>query len=144
MSISKSRPVGFYILAALIFFQAVSGLFGGGALVLDPTGSTLQMPLSLLKGSPFSNYLIPGIILFLVLGIFPSIVFYGLLRGKEWSGLGSVLVSLALIIWIGVEVAMVGYQSEPPLQLIYGLVGIALIILTQLKSVKAALRQKNH
>ena len=82
----KSRPIALYLLAGLMLFQALSGLFGGGALILDPTGHSLQIPLSLLEGSPFSNYLLPGIILFVVLGIFPSILFYGLIRKKDGRG----------------------------------------------------------
>lgn len=143
MNLSKSRSISFYILTFLIFFQAVSGLFGGGALVLDPTGSTLKMPLSLLDGSPFSDYLIPGMILFVVLGVFPAVVFYCLVRGEKWSWLGAVIVSVALIVWIGTEIAMVGYHSEPPLQLIYGLVGIALLVLTQLPVVRKELQLKS-
>lgn len=142
MNIPKSSSFSFYILSALILFQAASGLYGGGALILDPTGSSLQMPLSLLEGSPFNDYLIPGMILFVVLGIFPSIVFYGLLRKKVWAWLGAVLVGVALIIWIGTEIVMVGYHAEPPLQLVYGLVGIILFILTQMPSLQSELKSK--
>jgi hypothetical protein len=76
-----------YILMALILFQGISGLFGGIALIIDPTGELLQMPLSMLDGSPFDTFLIPGIILFLILGIFPMIVFYGLWKMTNWAAL---------------------------------------------------------
>lgn len=62
------------ILIAGLVFQGLSGLYGGGALVRDPTGVLLQMPPSLLEGSPFVTYCIPGLILFTVLGIGPLIV----------------------------------------------------------------------
>lgn len=142
MNTFKSGSTGFYILLALILFQGVSGLFGGASLVWDPTGKILQMPPNLLDGSPFDTYMIPGAILFLVLGVFPLIVLYGLIRRKAWAWLGAVLVSIALITWIGVEIAMVGYHTEPPLQLIYGMVGILLLILTQLPSVQIILKPK--
>lgn len=142
MNKNKSRPISVYILMAFILFQGISGLFGGTTLVLDPTGELLQMPLSLLKGSPFDTYLIPGAILLLVLGVFPIIVLYGLVKRTAWAWTGTVLVSAALIIWIGVEVAMIGYHSEPPLQLIYGSFGILLLILTQLPSVQIVLKSK--
>lgn len=140
MNTPKSRSYSFYLLAALILFQGVSGLFGGASLVWDPTGEALQMPLSLLDGSPFDTYLIPGIILLLGLGVFPLIVLYGLARKIAWAWAGAVLVSAALIIWIGVEIAMIGYHSEPPLQLIYGSVGILLLVLTQMPSVQIAIK----
>ena len=134
MDTRKRVPFSFYILEVLIFFQAISGLFGGGALILDPTGSLLQMPLDLLATSPFSDYFIPGIILFWVLGVFPSVVFYGLLRRKRWAWLGTVLIGAALIIWIVVEIVMIGYHSRPPLQLVYGSVGLLILLLASLQS----------
>lgn len=132
---TQSKGAGFYLLVLLIFFQAASGLYGGGALVIDPTGGSLALPLSLLDGAPFDNYLVPGLILFSVLGVFPGIVCYGLMRRQPWAWLGSVLVSIALMGWIGVEILMVGYQADPPLQLIYGSVGVVLLILSLRRSV---------
>jgi len=130
MSKAESRSLSFYLLMGLLFFQGISGLYGGGALVLDPSGGILQMPLNLLEGSPFTSYLIPGVILFVVLGIGPMMVLYGLYQQKGWGWPGSVLISIALIVWIGVEVLMVGYHADPPLQLVYGLLGILLLGLT--------------
>lgn len=120
----------FYILMALILFQGLSGLFGGGALILDPSGAILQMPISMLEGSAFKTFLVPGIILFAVLGIFPAIIFFGLLRRKKWAWTGAKFIGPALLAWLGVEIAMIGYHSEPPLQMIYGVVGVALVMLT--------------
>lgn len=130
----------FYILMVLILFQGISGIFGGGALILDPSGAILHMPLSMLKGSAFETFLVPGIILFAVLGIFPVIVSYGLWRRKRWAWKGAKFIGPALLVWIAVEIASVGYHSEPPLQLLYGLVGVALLVLSLLSSVRYELR----
>ena len=132
----KSRPLTFYILIGLMTFQGLSGLFGGIMLVLDPSGNSLNMPIDLLKNSPFANYLIPGIILLLILGVLPLTVMNGLWKKQKWSWYGSLFVSLALLIWIFVEVLMIGYQAEPPLQLVYGIAGILLLIFTLMPSVK--------
>ena len=43
------------------------------------------MPLSMLEGSPFKDYLIPGLILLVVLGLFPLVVLYGLVRRRRWG-----------------------------------------------------------
>lgn len=133
----------FYILMALILFQGISGIFGGGALILDPGGAILQMPLSMLEGSPFETFLVPGIILFLVLGIFPATIFFGLWRRKRWAWMGAMFIGPALLAWIGVEIAIVGYHSEPPLQLVYGLVGLALFMLTLMPSVRYKFRSES-
>jgi hypothetical protein len=54
---------------ALLLFNGVAACFGGWMLMKYPDGSGLGMPLDLLKYSPFGNFLIPGIILFVVNGL---------------------------------------------------------------------------
>src|SRR6056297_1716236 len=130
------KSYSLYFLMILMLFQGLSGLFGGIALVIDPSGELLQMPLSMLTGSPFNTFLIPGIILLIILGIFPMVIFYGLWKRTNWAWSGALMVSAALIIWIGVEIWMIGYHSEPPLQLIYGLLGLILLVLVMLSSVR--------
>jgi len=96
----------------------------------------MQIPINWLENSPFSNYFIPGVILLIVLGCFPLVVFYGLLRKTRYSLFASFSIAVALIIWIIVEILIIGYQTQPPLQLIYGAVGILLLIVTLLPSVR--------
>jgi len=136
MTQREARPTLIYLLLALIFFQGVSGIFGGIGLVLDPSGRALQIPLKWLAGSPFGNYLIPGIILLLVLGIYPLVVFYGLFRRLPWSWPAALLLGIALLIWIGVEILVIGYQPQPPLQLIYGVVGGLILVVALLPVVR--------
>jgi hypothetical protein len=116
------------VLTTLLFFQAISGVTGGALLIIDPSGELISLPLSFLEKSPFNNYLIPGLILFSALGIFPVIVLFGFLNFKNWSSMASIGIGVLLIIWIFVEILMIGYKSEPPLQLIYGIVGILITI----------------
>ena len=124
------------ILITFIIIQAISGLAGGIELISDPTGASLRIPQEWLTNSPFKDYLIPGIILFTVLGIFPAIVSIGLWKEKYWGWLGSLLLGFALLIWIIVEIIIIGYQSNPPLQLIYGILCIVILLLTNLPRVK--------
>lgn len=127
----NTRSLSLYVLMFLVLFQGISGVSGGGTLMLDPSGSTIQLPLKLLSGTPFHTYLIPGFILLTVLGIFPLIVLYGLWNLQGWSITGALLVGVFLIIWILVEITMVGYISQPPLQLIYGIIGVVILLLVQ-------------
>jgi hypothetical protein len=123
------RPKILYFLMTLIIFQGLSGLIGGVGLVIDPTGKSLQIPIEWLDHSFFNNYLIPGLILLIALGFYPIVVFYGLLKNLNWSWFGTLILGIALLIWIGVEILVIGYQAKPPLQLIYGLVGLLILIL---------------
>lgn len=57
----------------LLLVNGIGAVYGGFQLITDPTGSSMQMPLSFLRHSPFQNYLVPGIILIMVNGVFSFI-----------------------------------------------------------------------
>ncbi len=136
MGNNESRPVSVYILVLLMLFQGLSGFLGGTGLILDPTGESLQIPVDWLDDSPFDDYFIPGLILLAILGFFPLVVVFGLWKQFRWSWFGALVIGVALIIWIGVEVLVIGYQPQPPLQFIYGSVGLIILILVLLPSVQ--------
>jgi hypothetical protein len=122
---THKKPVALYVLAFLMFFQAVSGLYGGISLVADPTGGLLKMGPDLLGKSPFGNFLVPGLILALVLGVVPLLLVYPLLAQPRWSWADklniysdrhwawtySLFTGLAIIIWIDVQIYMIGYSQ---------------------------------
>lgn len=137
MQTQQSRPITVYLLMAALLFQGLSGVVGGIGLVSDPSGGSLGFPVSWLDGSPFTDYLIPGLVLLIMLGIIPLIVLYGLWKRLYWGWLGALLVGVALIIWIGVEILIIGYQPQPPLQLIYGILGLIIVILALLPGVRS-------
>ena len=132
----RTRPLSVYLLMVTILLQGLSGVVGGIGLVSDPTGGNIQIPVSWLEGSPFNNYLIPGLILLSVLGVFPLIVLYGLWKRLSWSWMAALFVGLALVLWIVVEILIIGYHPQPPLQLIYGLLGIGILVLVLLPSLR--------
>lgn len=70
LSLKSHKPVAWYFLIILLFIQGVMALLGGYKLIKDPSGSLIGMPITMLAHSPFSNFLIPGIVLF-SLGCFP-------------------------------------------------------------------------
>jgi hypothetical protein len=121
------RPAGrrrhglVWILLVLLVLQGVGGIFGGAALVLSPSGDLLQMPTSYLDGSPFSDYLIPGLLLLTVLGVFPLVVAAGLWRRRPWAWFGAFAIGCALVIFEIVEYAMIG---SDPQQAVWGSIGV--------------------
>ena len=132
MSKELPRPKIDYILLIAVIFQGLSGLFGGIGLIIDPSGKMLNIPIEWLQGSPFNNYLLPGIILFTILGVFPIIVLIWLLKRNYKGWIGSVVLGVALLIWIFTEIIIIGYQTTPPLQLIYGILGLIILILSSI------------
>lgn len=105
------------------------GAIGGGlALMIGPRGEVIPLPLSALTGSPFSTYFIPGAILFAILGVVPLVAAVLTVRRSRVAPLFAVVVGAALIVWITVEIAIVGYSNEPPLQALYLGFGVAIAV----------------
>ena len=134
------KPFLLYVLVFLVFFLAFSGLTGGFALTLWSSGDVLQMPLSMLENTPFNNFLIPGLILLLVLGVFPTLLGYAMLKEPKWDWANklnvykqyhflwsySLYLGLILILWINIQIFMIG--GGHILQFIYGILGTLIVI----------------
>lgn len=133
----------------LLFFLGLSAIGGGSALIISPSGKLLGgLPLSILQNSPFTNFLIPGIILFAVLGLFPTLLIFALrkktassfaehfnfFKDMHWAWSFSVYVAFALIIWIQVETIFV--QAVGWLQTLYMLYAIPMIFVALLPQVR--------
>ena len=83
---------------ALCLFSGISALFGGAVLVARPDGTILGIPVSVLAHSPFHDFLIPGLVLFTVIGFgttgaawlqarrAPNAAFASLLAGVALAG----------------------------------------------------------
>jgi len=87
-------------------FLGIGALFGGGALILAPDGHLLGMPTKLLAGSPFPNFLVPGIILFTFVGLAPLLAAAITVRRLALAPIAAVVVGLTLIGWVSVEMVV--------------------------------------
>lgn len=130
---TQRRPPAVWALLALLLLQGLGGLGGGISLVLGPKGEIMHMPVSYLEGSPFSDYLVPGLILMLVLGVFPLVALIGLWLRRLWAWYASFAVGCGLMIWILVEVTIIPYDL---LQVIFGVVGALIAVVTLLAPVR--------
>ncbi len=142
-----SRPGAVWFLIVLLVLLAVGAFIGGGAFMLAPDGHLIQMPISHLEKSPFVDFLIPGILLFTFLGIYPLAVAYSLwklpawrwpdrlnpFKRIHWSWAGSLAAGVIVIIWITVEVLWVPFGLVHILFFVWGAV---LLILTLLPAVR--------
>lgn len=114
------------IAIGLLLFLAIGAICGGLALILGPRGEILPLPLSLLLGSPFTSYLVPGTILFVVLGLGPLGVAILAWRKSPTAPALTLFVGSTLIVWIVAEIIIVGYSNEPPLQAAYFGLGVVI------------------
>lgn len=137
------------ILVILLLFLGIGALGGGLGLIISPSGRLMGgLPLSVLQNSPFRDFLIPGIILFLVLGLSPCLIALALIRkpanrlaeyfnffkDMHWAWSFSIYVAFALIIWIQVETVFVRGTSW--LQTFYMLYAIPVIFVALLPQIR--------
>ena len=120
-----SAPNRLLYLASSILQILIGGsaLFGGYNLLTIPDGSSLDMPLSLLAESPFTDYYVPGLLLFIGIGLFHiggAVVSWVRFR---YAGQCAFILGFILLFWIIIQIAMIGYASL--LQPIYFILGLA-------------------
>ncbi len=150
------RTIARNLLVTLLLFLGTSAIGGGALLIISPSGKLIGgLPVSILEHLPFTNFLIPGIILFLILGLFPCIVSFSLIKkpvnrfaeyfnffkDMYWAWSFSIYIAFALIIWIQVETIFV--QGVGWLQTFYMLYAIPIILVALLPQVRSAFKKRN-
>lgn len=109
----------------LLLFNGIGAIYGGWLFVIDPSGEKIGMSLSYLQDSPFTNYFIPGIILFVFNGLSSFIItMFVIFKWKYYNRL-IVLQGIILIIWLIVQIAMIDLIYF--LHFIMGTIGVLLI-----------------
>ncbi len=142
------RSISANLLILLIFLQAISAVPSGLSLIIDPSGKGIGLPPGVLENTPFKNFLIPGLFLFVVFGLLPLITLYGLLSRKKlnwaqkinwdkkfhWSCTFSFYIGLLLILWINMQLYFgIAFNK---LHFSYTILGVLIIILSQLPDTK--------
>src|SRR5215212_8465440 len=113
-----------YILATLLLVVAVNA-FGGGYYAL---AGAPGVPTAWLIGSPFRNYFIPGLILFVVIGGLCSIAAIAVFRQHRLADKLSFIAVTIIFIWLTVQVIIIGYVSW--MQPVTALAALLILILT--------------
>jgi hypothetical protein len=111
----------------LQFFIAPGAIISGLFMILAPDGSLMKMPLTMLSGTPFRDFLVPGIILFTVNGLGNLLSGVLSFRRHKLAGFAGITFGLGLMIWIFVQVSLIGGGSW--LQYLYFGLGMAELLL---------------
>lgn len=118
------------ILSFFHYSLGVGALVSGFLLILDPSGQRMALTLEILAGTVFHDYLIPGILLFLFIGLGNSLAVVLTKKRRDLAPYSGLVLGLVLIIWIIVQVSMIGYLSLlQPLCLFFGVIMMAAGIL---------------
>ena len=142
------------LLIGLLAFLGLGAIFGGAVFIISPSGKLIGMPLAILDPSPFYNFLIPGIILFVVLGVIPLLLILALLKktasrlaerfnycaDMHWAWTYSVYIAFILIFWIQIEMVLLNAVSW--LHTFYMLLAVVIIFVALLPQVRNLYRKE--
>src|ERR1700726_2916116 len=105
-STSRRLPRLGRLAVVLEIFLGIGALFGGFQFILAPDGHLLGVPLSMLAGTPFHSFLVPGLLLFTFVGVAPIMAAAITARRRAIGPLAAVAVGVTLMSWITVEMVM--------------------------------------
>jgi len=112
-------------IVTLCLAAGLTGMGGGAALVASPDGSLMRMPVWMLEHSPFHDFLVPGLLLLLVVGVGNTWSALLHLRRSDNAPFASAVTGMGLVVWILVQIAML--RSFHPLQAAYFVLGITIV-----------------
>jgi hypothetical protein len=85
-------------------FVALTAFIGGALLISAPDGHTVRLSIQLLSHSPFDDYLIPGYVLFFVVGGSSLFALISTLRHLKKAYLFSLAAGGIIVVWILVQI----------------------------------------
>jgi hypothetical protein len=152
-AVANARPLAVVILIVLEGVLAFLGLASGTQFLRDPSGGTHDMDTTILEGTPVGDFALVGLFFITAFGILPILTIYGLWKlprwrwtdavnkrtGQNWAWTATVAIGLILIVWIAVEVALIGSPDGFPrfLQIMMTLLGIVILALVMLPRVRS-------
>lgn len=101
-----------WLVVVLLAFVGVGAVGAGYGFVSDPDGSSVGIPVEWLDSTPFSSFAVPGGILFALGLVWLFAAVREARRARDawfWAGLSGG----AMIVWIVVQIMMMGYTRHP-------------------------------
>jgi hypothetical protein len=148
MDKGKGRMPG--MVKALIGIEAFNGAVGvasGLAFITDPSGASVGVDTDMLRGTPIGDYTLVGWLLFLVYGVFPLFLSWGLITKRpwrlaesltrwskrHWAWAGVFIICLIELIWMLGELPIIGVF---PVTAVWAILQVVIIGVLTRKSVK--------
>lgn len=141
------RPFAVWLLVLSLIFLGLGGLYGGIAMLTDPSGNSLQMA-EILPLLPVPDYTLPGLLLLFAMGLAPLFLSYALLarptwkwtdaiprwHNHHWAWAGTVALGMMLALWLIVEGILIGFKWS--IQYVTAVNGILILLFALLPSVR--------
>jgi len=96
-----------YVAIPLLLLNSLGAIFGGMLLMTFVDGSKLGLSLSLLLHTPFSDFFVPGLLLFCFNGLFSLLVLIALLFNWRKANLLLTAQGFVLISWIVIQIYLI-------------------------------------
>ena len=126
---SQKRDTARITAIILLLIIGLSAVAAGYSFIYDPTGTGIGMTVAYLRHSPFSDFLIPGLVLFLCNGIGAiAVALMAFSRTKRYPRL-VFAQGIVLVGWISIQTIMV--RDVNVLHFACLTIGIVLIILSR-------------
>jgi hypothetical protein len=132
-------PYETYLLAGLLIFLSMGGIYGGLSLIIDSSGTQFDLNTANLKNYPYPDFQIPGLVLFILFGIIPLSLIIPLIKKPKlkmanflniyprryWAWTYSLYIGIVLIIWVDIQIWLIGYYSF--FQIFWSFLGLTII-----------------
>ncbi|MEZ4669292.1 MAG: hypothetical protein R3E39_15410 [Anaerolineae bacterium] len=129
------------LLSLCLVFLGINGFLGGYAMISDPRGAPMGMPVSTLQNTLFQDFFIPGLCLIVIWGCGSLLTLAGLWLRPHWLGLDtlsrlvhehwswefSVLLGAGLLVWLSYQVFTL--PEVAPIQIILFVLAALLVML---------------
>lgn len=124
-SVNAIKQTWKWLTMILLAFNGVGALFGGYHLMHDPSGRSIQLPSEFLNGSIFPDYFIPGLALFLCMGVMSVVTFgFGVLQHKAFP-IMVIIQGIMLTGWLLIQILTI--REFYFLQVIFGSIALFFI-----------------
>ena len=129
------RPFMLWPLVFVLLLLSMGGLSGGIPMLADPAnGGYLQFG-EMLPILPVSNFILPGLFLLIIMGIFPLFLAYALIARPTWRWLeplfqgskhhwawtGTLTLVVIIAVWLAYEAWLIGWFPITTITLVLGL-----------------------
>lgn len=91
------------ILSIVLAFTSINALIAGYSFMSDPSGGGMGISADRLKFSPFSNYFIPGLVLFVANGLLASVAAVMVMVKHKYYPLVVFIQGIILLGWIIIQ-----------------------------------------